>query len=122
MAEWGRQDCHGGRPDKKIGREKSSKVHLWVVPARVDGSWCGTGKKRGTTLQLTQNFQKLRGEVSDKDDKRTFEGRVDGGVVRVPGGLAFTFDGTRLRATYAVGKYSPLHNATFARRKGPSCK
>jgi len=28
-------------PDKQIGREKSSKVHLWIVPARLHGAWCG---------------------------------------------------------------------------------
>jgi SAM-dependent methyltransferase len=27
-------------PDKKIGREKSSKVHLWVVPAQARGIRC----------------------------------------------------------------------------------
>lgn len=27
-------------PDKKVGLEKSSKIHLWVVPARVEGTWC----------------------------------------------------------------------------------
>lgn len=109
-------------PDKKIGREKSSRVHLWVVPARIDGSWCGTGRKRGTTLAITQNFQKVRGEVADKDDKRAFDARIEGSVVRVQGGLAFTFDGVRLKATYAAGKFSPLRNATFARRHGPTCK
>ncbi|MFY9512568.1 MAG: class I SAM-dependent methyltransferase, partial [Rubrivivax sp.] len=27
-------------PDKAIGREKSSAVHLWIVPARLQGQWC----------------------------------------------------------------------------------
>jgi SAM-dependent methyltransferase len=109
-------------PDKKIGREKSSKVMLWIVPARIDGDWCAAGRHRGTMLHIDQNFQKLRGVVSDKDDRREFEGRIEGSVVRVPGGLAFTYDGTRLKATYAGAKYSPLKNATFSRRRGPSCK
>ena len=40
-------------PDKKVGLEKSSKVHLWVVPARVDGLWCGSGLLKGTSIRLT---------------------------------------------------------------------
>jgi SAM-dependent methyltransferase len=31
-------------PDKKVGLTKTSQVHLWVVPAQVDGLWCGTGR------------------------------------------------------------------------------
>ncbi|GAP35906.1 SAM-dependent methyltransferase [Piscinibacter sakaiensis] len=40
-------------PDKAIGLEKRSRVHLWVVPARVDGRWCGPAG----TLTVTQRFQ-----------------------------------------------------------------
>ena len=28
-------------PDKKVGLEKLSRLHLWLVPARVTGLWCG---------------------------------------------------------------------------------
>jgi SAM-dependent methyltransferase len=109
-------------PDKTIGREKSSRVHLWVVPARIDGAWCGIGKQRGTALELTQKFQKVHGELAAAGDERAFDGKIEGAIVRVPGGLVFTFDGARLKATYTAGKYSPLHNATFARRRGEACK
>ncbi|MGZ5583272.1 MAG: methyltransferase domain-containing protein [Usitatibacter sp.] len=109
-------------PDKTIGREKSSRVHLWIVPAHLDGEWCGLGKHRGTTLAIAQSFQKLHGELATAGDARAFDGKIDGAIVRVPGGLAFTFDGVRLKATYATGKYSPLHNATFTRRRGQTCK
>jgi SAM-dependent methyltransferase len=37
-------------PDKAIGRDKRSTVHLWRVPARVDGLWCSAG----ATLRMTQ--------------------------------------------------------------------
>ena len=30
-------------PEKVVGREKVSRVHLWVVPAQVGGLWCGAG-------------------------------------------------------------------------------
>jgi RHS repeat-associated protein len=40
-------------PDKAIGREKLSRVHLWLVPAPVHGLWC-SGE---ASLHITQRFQ-----------------------------------------------------------------
>jgi SAM-dependent methyltransferase len=40
-------------PDKAIGREKQSRVHLWTVPASVQGTWCTDGAR----LEVTQRFQ-----------------------------------------------------------------
>ena len=31
-------------PEKTIGREKVSRVHLWVVPAPLQGRWCAQGR------------------------------------------------------------------------------
>jgi SAM-dependent methyltransferase len=45
-------------PEKTIGREKLSRVHLWWVPAPVNGVWCGPAGQR---LELTQTFQHVRG-------------------------------------------------------------
>ena len=50
-------------PDKKVGLEKSSKVHLWVVPARVDGLWCGTGLLKGTSIRVSQKYQTFTGAL-----------------------------------------------------------
>lgn len=44
-------------PDKPVGREKLSRLYLWVVPARVEGLWCGLGDGRGLTLSLRQRHQ-----------------------------------------------------------------
>lgn len=41
-------------PDKSIGLAKSSRVHLWIVPARVEGLWCGSQGKRRATLRVRQ--------------------------------------------------------------------
>jgi len=35
-------------PDKKVGREKSSRILMWTVPAQVQGLWCGAGLLKGT--------------------------------------------------------------------------
>ena len=34
-------------PDKPVGRDKRSRLHLWVVPAQAEGVWCGTRPNRG---------------------------------------------------------------------------
>jgi hypothetical protein len=108
-------------PEKIIGLEKKSKVHLWVVPARLEGAWCGVGKARGHTLTLEQAFQQVRAELAAPGgEPARFTGKIHGHSLRAPG-LTFHSDGTRLRATHAKGKYSALARATFTRRKGPSC-
>ena len=109
-------------PDKAIGREKLSRVHLWIVPARVDGNWCGTGKFRGTTLALSQSFQKFAGTIADPSGERAIAGRITGDILRAPPGLTMTFDGAKLRASYTTGKFAALRGATFARPRGPTCK
>ena len=108
-------------PDKPVGRDKVSKVHLWVVPARVEGTWCGAGKWKGATMRVQQSFQKFRAEISEAQGARAFSGRITGDVLRVQGGLSFTADGSRLKATHASGKNSALKGATFAKARGPSC-
>jgi len=109
-------------PDKTIGREKISRVHLWVVPARVDGNWCGTGKYRGTSMKISQAFQKFTGTLADASGEREFAGRISADILRAPPGLTMTFDGAKLKATYTTGKYSALRGATFARQRGQTCK
>ena len=44
-------------PDKTIGREKKSRLHRWVVPARAEGVWCGAD---GAQLKLTQRYQTVQ--------------------------------------------------------------
>ena len=50
-------------PGKPVGREQTSTVHLWIVPARVAGRWTGTiedrGRARRIELTIEQRFQDL---------------------------------------------------------------
>ncbi|NNU44368.1 SAM-dependent methyltransferase [Ramlibacter montanisoli] len=46
-------------PDKKVGLEKFSRVHLWIVPAKVDGLWCASSPPAAGSLQLTQHYQEV---------------------------------------------------------------
>jgi len=109
-------------PDKPIGLGKTSKVYLWTVPARVDGQWCGTGKAKGKSLVIAQKFQKVRIDIPEGATVRALDGKVQGSIIRTPSGaLNLTFDGNKLKATYASGATAALKNATFVRPKGPSC-
>jgi hypothetical protein len=72
-------------PDKAIGREKKSSVHLWVVPAPVHGTWCD-----GTTrLEVTQRFQRFSATLQERGLPAplvVFDGRIDGTTLRTQGG------------------------------------
>lgn len=67
-------------PDKAVGREKRSRVHVWVVPMRVQGLWCAAG----VTLDVTQRFQRFsatltryREGVNPVSTRLVFDGRFD---------------------------------------------
>ena len=62
-------------PEKAIGRDKRSTVHLWVVPAQVQGLWCTAG----ASLAITQRFQAFSATLSATGAAApvlVFDGRV----------------------------------------------
>ena len=69
-------------PDKAVGFEKRSRVHLWIVPARIEGEWCGTGPARGMRLAIRQNFQNVHGDFSTGAKTEAFVGQLEGNVLR----------------------------------------
>jgi hypothetical protein len=107
-------------PDKPIGLVKKSRIFLWIVPARIEGLWCGTGKSRGRSITVAQRYQHVRIDVPGEGAVRALEGRINGEVIRTRT-VNFAFDGQKLRATYAGGTSADLKGATFARPKGQSC-
>jgi len=62
-------------PEKAIGREKRSRLHLWVVPARLQGLWCGAG---GVALQVQQRFQAVQATLRLGAEEQALAGRIDG--------------------------------------------
>jgi hypothetical protein len=110
-------------PDKKIGREKSSKVHLWIVPARINGAWCGTGKSRGAALDVEQKFQQVHAVLTRGTVRQEFDARVDGASVKsVDEALDMFADGERLRVRRAQKEFLPVRDALFVRRAGDRCR
>ena len=112
-------------PDKQVGLEKSSKVHLWTVPARVQGLWCGAGLLRGTSLQLTQRYQEFEGTLAHRQRNRQLEGRIVGATLRVPGGrageLVLQADGDELEIAAAGGPLALAQGQLFKRAAAGNC-
>lgn len=69
-------------PDKAVGREKLSRLHLWVVPAAVEGLWCAAG---GTELQVLQRYQVVQMHWRRGADRQLYTGRLDGIRLRLLG-------------------------------------
>ncbi|MBA3771664.1 MAG: class I SAM-dependent methyltransferase [Ramlibacter sp.] len=112
-------------PDKKVGLEKSSKVHLWLVPAKVDGLWCGAGLLTGTRLQLSQRYQEIEGTLAHRQRSRKIEGRLEGATLRVLGGrageLVLEVAGDGLRITAAGGPLTLAQGQVFKRAAADGC-
>ena len=71
-------------PDKAIGREKKSTVHLWVVPAAVQGLWCTAGAQ----LEVTQRFQAFSATLQTHGvaaPVMVFDGRIQGAALKATG-------------------------------------
>jgi SAM-dependent methyltransferase len=90
-------------PDKRIGLEKASRVHYWVVPARVAGAWCAGARR----LVIEQEFQNVR--------VNGHEGRVEGSMVVVAAGLTLEAEASQLRVRSAEGPFAALLSATLDR-------
>jgi SAM-dependent methyltransferase len=63
-------------PDKPIGREKKSTLHLWRVPVRVGGLWCSSS---GATLEIVQRLAAFSASVTARGASGpawVFDGRV----------------------------------------------
>lgn len=79
----------------------TSNVHLWTVPAAVEGAWNGTiaGERGSFVLQVRQRYQHFEGEFTR--DSQVLElkgGQIEGPRVRFvatsPGGGTQTYTGT----------------------------
>jgi hypothetical protein len=106
-------------PDKAVGLEKKSRVHLWVVPAQLAGHWCAAGHG----LRFEQTFQMLRGEWTHGPARRAIESRVDGRTVQLTapdGDARLALHDAQLRGEAAGGEWSALRGVVFS-RGGEGC-
>jgi SAM-dependent methyltransferase len=108
-------------PDKPLGRDKFSRVHLWIVPARVDGRWCA----RGASLDIEQRFQRFSATLVGTDaglPPLVFDGRIDATSLRGDGlhPIALQLEGSTLRRIDAVPLAADAPRA-FVRAAGGAC-
>lgn len=114
-------------PDKKLGLAKSSKVHLWVVPAQVQGLWCGAGLLRRFSLNVAQQYQSFTATLADaqRNRSRTLQGRIQGSqLVTDPtrqGPLTLALEGQTLRVAAAQGDLALAIGQSFTRANGEHC-
>ena len=109
-------------PEKSIGREKRSTVHLWIVPARVQGLWCTPGG----TLAITQRFQNFSAALTAEGADAplvVFDGRVNAerlhaGVDPAAAPITLRLVGEALHLTQGSGPASAFQDKRF-QRAGP---
>ncbi len=112
-------------PDKQVGLEKSSKVHLWLVPAQVEGLWCGTGALLGASLRLQQSYQMLDGELQHDGAVRALRGRLQGARAQLDAAdaaLQLKAQGQRLQVGAASGAWSTLRGGGFKAARPTGCE
>lgn len=88
-------------PDKAVGIVRESKIFLWYVPARLDGTWrleTPFTARGGATLSLAQRFQRFDGALDHAGTRYPVtEGRARGAAVRfriADGAFAGDYAGT----------------------------
>lgn len=112
-------------PDKSIGREKKSRVHLWVVPAQVQGLWCTDGG----SLQVTQRFQQFSATLQARGAAApalVFDGRVQARTLLAPGPAGelrarLQLDGPQLQLQQVGRSAAAFENKTFVRAGAAGC-
>ena len=107
-------------PDKAIGREKKSTLHLWRVPADMAGRWCGPSGQ----LVLAQRFQQFSATLLRPGVAApllVFDGRIRATTLLSEHADLVLEDGpaARLRVTRAGPNAMPLERANFTRQACP---
>jgi len=105
-------------PDKEVGLQKRSRLHLWAVPVKASGIWCGTGAQSHARLHLAQRFQAFDSTLAIAGATHSMAGRIDGPRLQAQGGFAAVVEGSRLRVADIGAWPSALQGAEFERCAG----
>ena len=85
-------------PEKALGRDKFSRVHLWVVPADVHGTLV-RARSRPRHRQRFQPSRRRCGGRQPRAGLLVFDGRIAGSTLRADGmhAIGLRLDGATLR-------------------------
>ena len=111
-------------PDKKVGLEKSSRIHLWVVPARVEGLWCTPGLAGGGRLDLTQAYQQVQAKLVRNGRASEGSGSLDGRLLRLRTGgqdMQLEVQGDTLRVAGGAADAALRGAVLFTRARDGRC-
>jgi SAM-dependent methyltransferase len=133
--DWDLGDWHPVRtievpaPDKPVGREKLSRLHLWIVPAQVEGLWCGPGAQ---ALRLARHTDRVDGTLRAGTTTLGAVGLLRGTTVQLqahPGtdaSLRARAEGETMRVEAASGAWAAWAGLTLQRipvqRAGEGCR
>jgi SAM-dependent methyltransferase len=112
-------------PDKAVGREKTSKVHLWTVPAPVEGLWCPHPLMGPGTLELSQKYQEVEGKLTRRGRVQQRSGRMQGRELHLEtrdGPVVLEFAGEALQVAGANPQGLPRGLPLFTRGKNGTCE
>jgi hypothetical protein len=85
MGEWKWDDSVAASSDE--GCTSYCTAYLWIVPAKVDGTW----KTPDGTLQLKQEFQMVSGTLTVNGKARSISGKLNGDELSITdGGSRYT--------------------------------
>lgn len=113
-------------PEKTIGLDKRSTVHLWVVPAQVQGRWCTAG----AVLDITQRFQTFSAALSTPGgtappilvvDGRIAADRLLVGKDPAVAPVALSLVGDSLQLSRATGAAGAFEGRRFTRAGAQGC-
>lgn len=112
-------------PTKIVGREKTSQLHLWVVPAPAAGLWCGG---QGLQWNVRQQFQMVQGQAGAAADLQALQGRLQGTSLHLwaPGAQAqaewqTSPQGAEWRVRSASGAWAAWQGRTLRKASGDQC-
>jgi hypothetical protein len=106
------------------GTQRSSNIHLWVVPMDVDALWCGEGNATGTRMRLAQKNQRASGTLSNVRGVHYIEADIAGNLMRSTKGegeLFFVEKNDVLHLREATGPFALLKGASFTRSCCGNC-